>query len=212
MEGYFGGPLPRLEGDGNSLRCPRCGFDYLRQAAIEVWSRGEDEEIEGVRITVDGSTVKATGRNPSPRRDGVSIAFSCEGRSCDEDGNLDESSAGEVVIFQHKRQTYIEWRQGHGMRAPSRPNRAKWTGDSLDFRRGFSGGRYGSGGQARAVGIWAGSCADSVLPKRLCMRTRKCSSGRAHRDRLTRYWHQKNTGQLHLNWVEKRLDDVEETI
>jgi len=110
MEGNFGGLLPRLEGDENSLCCPRCGFDYLHQAAVEVWNRGEDEKIEGVRITADGDIVKATGRNPSPRRDGVSIAFSCEECSCDEDGNADESTVGELVIFQHKGQTYIEWR------------------------------------------------------------------------------------------------------
>lgn len=110
MEGNFGGLLPRLEGDENSLCCPRCGFDYLHQAAVEVWNRGEDEEIEGVRITADGDIVEATGRNPSPRRDGVSIAFSCEECSCDEDGNADGSIIGELVIFQHKGQTYIEWR------------------------------------------------------------------------------------------------------
>ena len=110
MEGRFGGLLPRLEGDGNSLCCPRCGSDYLHQAAVEVWNRGEDEDIEGIRITADGNIVKVTGNNPSPRRDGVNIAFSCEECSFDEDGNPDDSIIGELVIFQNKGQTHMEWR------------------------------------------------------------------------------------------------------
>ncbi len=187
MEGYFGGPLPRLEGDENSLCCPQRGFDQLRQAAVEVWNRGEEEEIEGAGIAADGSTVKATGRNRSPRRDGVSIAFSCEGRPCDEEGNADESTAGELVLFQHKGQTYIEWRQGTACPLPAGPAARSGAATTSASGAAFLTADAAEAGPARAAGTSASSCAVSVLPKRLCMRTRQCRSGRGHRDRLIRY-------------------------
>ena len=94
------GSLPKFTDDNNAVLCPRCGFFYLHQEAVEVWNREEDKDVEGIRITEGGQVAKATGDNPSDRRSGVSIAFSCEG--CPGDV--------ELVIYQHKGQTFIEWR------------------------------------------------------------------------------------------------------
>lgn len=96
---YFGGLLPGFGSDG-TLSCPMCDFSYLHQKAVEIWNRDEDAKIDGVRVSENSEVGKAVGTNPSPRRDGVSISFSCEG--C---GHI-----GELVIAQHKGQTVMEWR------------------------------------------------------------------------------------------------------
>ena len=96
-------PFPIFDVDDDSLCCPRCDFFYLHQTAVEVWNRKEDEDVGGIRITQEGNVAEATGDNPSARRSGVSIAFECEECPCN----------AELVIFQHKGQTFIEWREAH---------------------------------------------------------------------------------------------------
>jgi hypothetical protein len=86
------------------LLCPRCGDDYLHHGRVEVFARTED--ATGVHTTVEAETVRVdrdlTG-NPSGRRHGVTIAFSCEG--CPDDPDL------LLTIAQHKGQTFLAWRR-----------------------------------------------------------------------------------------------------
>lgn len=82
------------------LLCPACGFDYLHHDSIEVFERKEDQE-QGVHVTVQGG--KATvdhdlSGNPSVRRHGFLVRFSCEG--C--------SARSVLSIAQHKGQTHVE--------------------------------------------------------------------------------------------------------
>lgn len=89
--------------------CPRCGSDYMHHQEVIRWDRSEDATIE--RYTFAGSertevkaVPEATG-NPSSRRGGLIVSFSCEG--C---GSGAEGDRLEMVISQHKGQTEIEWR------------------------------------------------------------------------------------------------------
>ena len=86
---------------GAELLCPSCGGNYLHHEHVEVFERGEDEE-KGLHIsvahgktTVDGSMVG----NPSKRRHGVLIHFSCE--AC--------SAKPVLCISQHKGNTLVDF-------------------------------------------------------------------------------------------------------
>ncbi len=88
--------------DSMPLQCPHCGFDYLHQKAIEYFSRKEDAE-KGLHVSVTSlDTVIIDDRlvgNPSSRRDGIKISFTCEG--C--------SAPCSLAIVQHKGQTFLGW-------------------------------------------------------------------------------------------------------
>ena len=84
------------------LECPNCGDHYLHQMDVAVFKRKEDEQYGSTTFISHDGSVKQTNLldgNPSPRRDGMAIKFVCE--LCD--ANLD------LVIFQHKGLTKIEW-------------------------------------------------------------------------------------------------------
>ena len=93
-------------GDIESLLCPRCGEDYLHQCGVTVYDRGEDAEMTTV-TTVDDGLVGShlvpsnEAANPSSRRDGIAIMFTCE--TCD-DGWF------ELTFAQHKGMTHVAWR------------------------------------------------------------------------------------------------------
>jgi len=101
-------------GGCEAVVCPYCaeknnGNDYfLHHGKIEIFSRGEDDDI-GMYISHDSSghlTVDSKSTldgNPSPRRHGLSITFSCE--NCENHPILD--------IIQHKGNTFVGWRDGH---------------------------------------------------------------------------------------------------
>jgi len=96
----------RLNNDTSEpLRCPRCDFEYTHQGDVTVWSRTEDAPVT-IKNTVHGDgtvtlgAVRYQGDNPSSRRDGASIKFSCEG--C--------GGAFEMTVAQHKGHTFIGWR------------------------------------------------------------------------------------------------------
>ena len=94
-------------GDDSELLCPRCGGSHLHQGEVVVYSR--DEDAAQVRRTVVTPLVtKVTidpGRgNPSSRRDGLTISFSCEG--CGGDGDGRELL---LTIAQHKGETEMAW-------------------------------------------------------------------------------------------------------
>jgi len=88
---------------GDGVACPGCGNQYLHHGEVTVFSRDEDAaKCLVTTIGVFGTNVELTdGKgNPSARRHGVMIEFSCE--HC--------YAAPVLEIVQHKGMTYIEWR------------------------------------------------------------------------------------------------------
>lgn len=94
---------PLHNGDNSELLCPSCGGNYLHHELVEVFERAEDED-KGIRISVEDGRAKIdtslTG-NPSARRHGVSIHFSCEG--C--------SAKPILTLAQHKGNTLVDFKQ-----------------------------------------------------------------------------------------------------
>ena len=92
--------------DPDVLLCPHCDFTYLHQGRVDVFERQEDA-TDGLHVSTDGRQVQVDNDladNPSRRRHGLRIYFSCEG-----------CCAGPVLnIFQHKGQTFLRWEDRHG--------------------------------------------------------------------------------------------------
>lgn len=101
----------RERGDGSTaLECPNCGSDWLHQQRVSVFRRHTEDDERGLAVTVDAderlATVgEKTSReygNPSARRGGIRIQFSCE-----------ECSPGtaryELVLKQHKGNEFVHW-------------------------------------------------------------------------------------------------------
>jgi hypothetical protein len=88
------------EGFGAELLCPNCNGNYLHHDRVEVFEREEDAH-SGLQVTVSGKEVTTrtslTG-NPSMRRHGVKIFFSCE--FCD--------AIPVLTIAQHKGNTHTD--------------------------------------------------------------------------------------------------------
>ena len=90
-----------------ALRCPSCGGANLHHEFVRVYSRPED--CEWVRTTyvdainaICGIEASEGSANPSRRRDGLIISFSCE--HCEDEPAL--------TLSQHKGSTYLEWLDG----------------------------------------------------------------------------------------------------
>lgn len=86
---------------GGELLCPSTGCDsqYLTHYSIEVFERGEDATT-GLHVTVaegSASLDNDLAGNPSKRRHGLSILFSCE--QCQKSHRL--------TIAQHKGSTWV---------------------------------------------------------------------------------------------------------
>lgn len=84
------------------LLCPSCGSNYLHHERVEIFERNEDEK-KGIHIVVnDGEATIDTSLNgnPSKRRHGLTIYFSCE--------NCNASPA--LSLAQHKGSTYINFK------------------------------------------------------------------------------------------------------
>jgi len=85
------------------LLCPRCGADNLHHSGVIVFDRPEDA-ASVTEIRVEGNKVQmnqTTGdKNPSSRRDGLSVNFNCE--QC--------GDGIQLTIAQHKGSTEIGWR------------------------------------------------------------------------------------------------------
>ena len=83
------------------LLCPKCKGNYLHHGRIEVFEREQDQP-KGLHVTVESGTVTTdtsmTG-NPSMRRHGFLIYFSCE--LCQEDSVL--------RVAQHKGNTHVSF-------------------------------------------------------------------------------------------------------
>jgi hypothetical protein len=99
--------------DGGSvteLLCPRCGSERLHHEVVTVFDREENAgtciRTHVRRGAVSMESVPSAGSgNPSKRRSGVAIWFSCEG--C---GSQDNFDALELTIAQQKGSTAIGWR------------------------------------------------------------------------------------------------------
>ncbi|MEC5321380.1 hypothetical protein VSX61_20970 [Brenneria populi subsp. brevivirga] len=81
------------------LFCPHCKGSCLHQGKIEVFERQEDDK-EGTHVVVDGSAIsidKNLTGNPSIRRHGLKIHFSCE--NCNNNPIMS--------IYQHKGETLM---------------------------------------------------------------------------------------------------------
>jgi hypothetical protein len=94
----------QINEDGR-LECPGCPGDgaYLHHRVVNVFSRREDNPSQLTSVFHNG-TVNVQGNaagNPSARRDGVSIRFSCE--LC--------GGGYALELAQHKGQTEMHWRE-----------------------------------------------------------------------------------------------------
>ena len=92
----------------NVMKCPACSYFYTHQEYYEIFQRLED--CSGIRTVVqlNQTTVDTNMKgNPSYRRDGMRMFFTCEG--CH--GSPDESENPpmfELLIYQHKGVTIFE--------------------------------------------------------------------------------------------------------
>lgn len=85
-----------------NLACPACGSGYLHQGKVEVFDRSEDSKT-GIHVIVTPEGVlqdDRQDRNPSSRRDGLTIEFWCE--ICGRKDLL-------LIVVQHKGNTTIGW-------------------------------------------------------------------------------------------------------
>jgi hypothetical protein len=91
------------------LVCPKCGCEYLHQFSVEVWTRRNKDDDEGVHTDVTLSCTysdQSMAKNPSPHSDGIEISFMCE--QCHMHG--DEKDKLHVLrIIQHTSCTLIQW-------------------------------------------------------------------------------------------------------
>ncbi|RUR51430.1 hypothetical protein [Vreelandella populi] len=88
------------DGYGAELQCPNCNGNYLHHEKIEVFEREEDAK-SGLQVTVAGKEVTTStslSGNPSLRRHGIAISFSCE--FCD--------AVPVLTIAQHKGNTLVD--------------------------------------------------------------------------------------------------------
>jgi len=100
-------PLVRF-GQDNELVCPRCGGENLHHVAVTAYDRHEDDVRE--TVTTFRNELVASHRepaiatnNPSTRRHGLTISFTCEECSGD-------TEVIELALAQHKGSTYLRWR------------------------------------------------------------------------------------------------------
>lgn len=104
-------PSIRTDHNGNLL-CPRCGFDHLRHRQVNIFDRREDaqdvvhtavqEGTVSMRVVANNESV-----NPSDRRDGLIVRFSCEG--------CGETRPVFMAIAQVKGRTEIRWLGERGL-------------------------------------------------------------------------------------------------
>lgn len=103
-------PVTLLPTEGifnNYFLCPLCASDYTHHVGVSVYFREEDAD-KGLCVDVYGDTVFTSslmGGNPSPRRDGIRINFTCENCHADEDDVYRPHH--QLHIIQHKGQTFF---------------------------------------------------------------------------------------------------------
>ena len=88
-----------MPGASSIIACPRCGCEEMHLQNMRTWLRGEDEDIPGLSLEMDGSVRPIIGAaNPSARREGMTLEFECEAGCC-----------SQLTIWQHKGPTFIQW-------------------------------------------------------------------------------------------------------
>lgn len=94
--------------DTNVMICPACGYYNTHQQYYEIFQRIED--CSGIRTVVqlNQTTVDTNMKgNPSSRRDGMRMFFTCEGCHGSEDKS-ENPPMFELLIYQHKGVTIFE--------------------------------------------------------------------------------------------------------
>ncbi len=90
------------DGFGSVLECPSCNGSYLYHGKVEIFERAPDSDA-GIHVSVaDGTHFvdnDLTG-NPSDRRHGLCIHFTCE--NC--------SAQPILTIAQHKGNTWVDFK------------------------------------------------------------------------------------------------------
>lgn len=99
------------DGEKSILHCPHCHSEFIHQQEVHVFNR-IDEDLANTRssmkncsgepleeILPDKPEPLPTPKNPSKRRQGLSIDFCCE--SC--------HKLSRLLIAQHKGQTFLNW-------------------------------------------------------------------------------------------------------
>lgn len=88
------------------LSCPFCREQNLHQGTVKVFNRDEDCVSGAVVIEPGkGPVAGLPDENPSPRRQGLIIEFTCE--HCNYPHNPAKPYA--LTIYQHKGTTYLSW-------------------------------------------------------------------------------------------------------
>ena len=90
------------------MLCPACKDQHTHHNRVEVFSRQEDS-FEGTHVAVVGASVKVDKdmrNNPSRRRHGVRIYFTCE--FCHFELNEETPPMFQLLIIQHKGLTLLE--------------------------------------------------------------------------------------------------------
>ncbi len=99
------------------LACPRCGEGNLHHDDVQVFVRDSEDGPHAVTyVTQDGASTSRSPagdtRNPSARRDGLRIFFTCESCNSPDDGDhAPRRRLPPLAIVQHKGLTYIYWEQ-----------------------------------------------------------------------------------------------------
>lgn len=94
---------PPHNGEDSELLCPSCSDNHLRHERVEIFERAEDES-KGIHVSVEDEKAiidTSLTNNPSERRHGISIHFSCE--QC--------SAKSILTLAQHKGNTLVDFKR-----------------------------------------------------------------------------------------------------
>jgi hypothetical protein len=99
-----------VDEDGR-LACPKCGDIYIHQGNITIFERREDDNYVTVITQNDAEVttarfLNADTCNPSSRRHGMLIEFTCE--HCHA-SPPEFRQPFRLAIYQHKGNTFVEW-------------------------------------------------------------------------------------------------------
>lgn len=89
------------------LTCPGCGGQHLHHVLVDVFARHQEDSETGLHVvvgSVDLIVDQQMTDNPSPRRGGLTVQFSCE----------DCEVTTLLHVFQHKGSTMLRQLQEDG--------------------------------------------------------------------------------------------------
>lgn len=86
------------------LVCPCCNDSGLHHEAVDIYQREHEDANTGIHVTVNGHAAIDTkmAGNPSRRRNGLVVEFSCE--TC--------TARPRLALIQHKGATFLHWLPG----------------------------------------------------------------------------------------------------